>query len=294
MPSLALIKHFVHEVLSSQVPQRVPEPALVMADREQVDAYVKAGREDGPMAPTYLLHTLQLSQMIRPGDQVVDLACGPANQLCQVARLNPQASFLGVDLSENMLKDAQENADRQGLTNIRFQLGDITRVEAVADQSADLVMSTLSLHHLPTEALLQACFAEVARIVKKDGAVYLADFGRLKRDSTLEFFAGKDADLHPPLYVEDFRNSMRAAFPLAVLRQAAERLAFLTGVRLLHTFMVPFMVVIKTPARQALHAEALNACRDLWQRLPASQKQDFEDLRRFFASGGLRTPHPGG
>jgi ubiquinone/menaquinone biosynthesis C-methylase UbiE len=287
-----LLKHLAREVLSWRTPQRTPEPVLLMDDPAQVDGYERAGHEDGPMLPTYLLHTLHLCQMIRPGEQVVDLACGPANLLCQVARLNPRAQFLGIDLAGNMLRRAQDNAQRQELTNIRFMHGDITRVAEVANRSADLVMSTLSLHHLPDTGLLEACFDEIARIVKPGGAVYLADLGRLKHEATVQFVASWEAERHPPLYTIDFLNSMRAAFPVQTLRQASRRLTFLPGLKLLHTFLVPFMVVIKTPARHALPSSAATACRQLWQNMSPSQQGDFEGLRRFFGWGGLRSPHP--
>jgi SAM-dependent methyltransferase len=150
------------------------------------------------------------------------------------------------------------------------------------------------LHHLPDEALLQACFGEIARIVKDPGAVYLADFGRLKREATLEFLASRDAGRHPPRYVADFRDSLRAAFPLPALRTAARRLAFLEGLSVRHTFLVPFLVVVATPPRHPLPGAAVAACRDLWLRLPADQRRDFEDLRAFLGAGGLPTPHPAG
>lgn len=292
MHGLVLLGHFAREALSWRTPRRTPEPVLVMDDPTQVDGYVRAGGEDGPMAPTYLLHTQQLCQMIRPGDEVVDLACGPANLLCQVARLNPQARFLGIDLAVNMLERARDHAQRQRLTNIRFVHGDITRLTEVASRSADLVMSTLSLHHLPDSSRLVACFGEIARIVKPDGAVYLADLGRLKHEATLQFVASQDAERHPPLYTIDFLNSMRAAFPVPTLRQASHQLAFLPGLELRHTFLVPFMVVIKTPARHALPSSAATACRQLWQRMSPSQRTEFEGLRRIFGWGGLRSPHP--
>ena len=292
MHSLVLLKHFAREALSWRTPRRTPEPVLLMDDPAQVDGYVRAGCEDGPMAATYLLHTLQLCQMIRAGDEVVDLACGPANLLCQVARLNPQAHFVGIDLAGNMLERAQDHAQRQRLTNIRFMHGDITRLTQVAGRSADLVMSTLSLHHLPDAGRLEACFGEIARIVKPGGAVYLADLGRLKHEATLQFVASQDAERHPPLYTVDFLNSMRAAFPVQTLRQASRRLAFLPGLELLHTFLVPFMVVIKTPARHTLPPSAAAACRQLWQAMSPGQRMDFEGLRRIFAWGGLRSPHP--
>jgi len=57
MHSLVLLKHFAREALSWRTPRRTPEPALLMDDPAQVDGYVRAGCEDGPMAATYLLHT---------------------------------------------------------------------------------------------------------------------------------------------------------------------------------------------------------------------------------------------
>ena len=52
-------------------------------DPAQVAAFARAGREDGVIGQIYLLHSAQLCELIRPGDAVVDLACGPATQLAQ-------------------------------------------------------------------------------------------------------------------------------------------------------------------------------------------------------------------
>src|SRR5690606_28242381 len=112
--------------------------------------------------------------------EVVDLGCGPATQLVQIAELNPEVSFHGVDLSETMLQRAADYAKERGVGNVRFSHGDITRLDQLGDRSVDGVMSTMVLHHLPTLDHLRKCFKEVARILKPGGAVYLTDFGRLK------------------------------------------------------------------------------------------------------------------
>src|SRR3974377_2188441 len=95
------------EPLTRERSVRVPEPDLVMDDPEQVAAYVRAGGEDGARASVYLYHTAQIWDVIRPGDLVVDLACGPLNQLAIVARMNPEVRFVGIDLSERMLRVAR-------------------------------------------------------------------------------------------------------------------------------------------------------------------------------------------
>ena len=148
---------------------RVPEPRLVMDDEESVKAYTAAGSENGVMAPVYLFHGANISEVIRPGDTVVDLACGPANQLGLVARINPDTNFIGIDLSDEMRARAEALVRRQGLGNVTIEHGDITDLSRFADASVDAVMSTMALHHLPTEDHLARTYAEVARASRRRG-----------------------------------------------------------------------------------------------------------------------------
>ncbi len=92
---------------------------------------------------------------------VVDLGCGPANQLVQVAKLNPQTHFRGVELSELMLLDAREHVKREGVTNVSFTHGNIKKLDFLSTHSVDAVFSTLTLHHLHDAAELEECFAEI-------------------------------------------------------------------------------------------------------------------------------------
>lgn len=104
-----------------------------MDDPEKVTAYTRAGRIDGVMAPVYLHHCIHICEVIRPGDVAVDLACGPATQLAQVARLNPDVRFIGVDLSEPMLERARAHVAELQLKNVEFRLGDISLLEGFSD-----------------------------------------------------------------------------------------------------------------------------------------------------------------
>src|SRR5204863_5016089 len=97
----------LREAMTRERSARAPEPDLVMDDPDKVTAYTRAGREDGVMAPVYLFHCAQICDVIRPGDTVVDLGCGPATQLAMVARLNPEVRFTGIDLSDEMLDRAR-------------------------------------------------------------------------------------------------------------------------------------------------------------------------------------------
>ncbi len=285
MPSIALVRIMLRETFTRERSPRLTEPDLVMDDPDNVAAYVEAGREHGVMAPVYLHHGANICEVIRPGDTVVDLACGPANQLAMVARLNPESNFIGVDLSEPMLERARELIARQGLTNVTFRHGDITDLSVFADASVDVVMSTMALHHLPTTAALNKTYAEVARILKADGGVYMADFAHLKARRSIDYFADQYADRQPDLFTLDYRNSLHAAFREEDFRTAVQPLA--QRATLYATFGVPFMVALKSPPRRGPDPALAAEIQRLKRALPEWHKQDMKDLIRHFRMSGM-------
>jgi ubiquinone/menaquinone biosynthesis C-methylase UbiE len=285
MPSPQLLQSVVRELLTRERAPRIPEPDLVMDDPENVAAYVEAGREHAVMAPVYLFHCANICEVIRPGDTVVDLACGPANQLAMVARLNPETNFIGVDLSPPMLEQAQELITRQGLKNVTFRLGDITNLDSFASASVDAVVSTMALHHLPTLDLLCNTYAEVARILKPGGGVYMVDFGHLKAQRSIDYFGNQYADRQPALFTEDYINSLHAAFYLDDFRKAVKPLE--GTARLYSTIALPFMVALKSAPRRT-EAPALTAqLKRMKSELPEWHHADFADLIRHFRLNGM-------
>ncbi|MDO9583036.1 MAG: class I SAM-dependent methyltransferase [Desulfomicrobium sp.] len=288
MPSLALIQTFLREVLLRDRVERKVEPDLVMDDPEKVAAFTRAGREDGVMAPVYLFHCAQVCEVVRPGDTVLDLGCGPGTQLAMVARLNPQARFIGMDLSLEMLDKAKAYFDEQGLTNITLHQGDITNLSDFAAQSIDAVMSTVVLHHLPDIQALERVFSEVARVLKPDGGMYIVDFGRLKSDKSIEYFAHQYADRQPELFTLDYLYSLQAAFTKDDFHVVAEK--HLPGrAQVFSTFLMPFMVAIKSPSRRKQNDDLTAKLEELKSRMPEYHKRDLKDLRMLFRLSGLRT-----
>ncbi len=288
MPSLAVLRVLLRELSARKhdVP-RVPEPDLVMDDPDKVAAYTRAGRVDGVMAPVYLFHCINICEVVKPGDKVLDLACGPATQLAQVARLNPDVEFTGIDLSLPMLERAQAHIDELGLRNVRFGLGSITELKEFAAGSVDAVMSTMALHHLPDVRALQQTFAEVGRVLRDDGGIYLVDFGRLRTKASIQYFAHQYADRQPELFTQDYFYSLNAAFLSTDFRDAATALA---GRASFHTtFGFPMMVALKSRPRRSLRSGLIEQLRQEFSRMPAHHRTDFRDLKTFFALGGLRT-----
>jgi arsenite methyltransferase len=289
MPTAAVVKILIRELGSGESASRCNEPDLIMDDPAKVAAYTRAGREDGVMAPVYLFHCAQVCEVIRPGDTVLDLGCGPATQLTMVSRLNPTTRFVGLDLSDEMLERARQHVADLGLANVELRQGDITRLEDFSDQSVDAVMSTLVLHHLPDGGALERTFAEVARVLKPGGGLYIVDFGHLKSEKSIKYFAYQYADRQPELFTLDYLYSLRAAFSLQDFRRLADNC--LKGrAKLYSTFLMPYMVAIKSPARAEPNPNLSNELRKLKAQLPGYHKRDLADLRTFFRLGGLRSP----
>ena len=289
MSSLSILRVLLRELTTRERLPRQPEPDLVMEDPDKVAAYTRAGREDGVMAPVYLFHCAQISDLIRPGDTALDLACGPATQLAQVARLNPEVRFIGVDLSEEMLARARPHVRELGLANVELRLGSITDLSAFGDASVDAVFSTMALHHLPGQADLRRTFEEAARVLKPDGAVYLVDFGRLRSERSIQYFAYQYADRQPELFTLDYLYSLRAAFSLADFRAASQAL---TGRATLYsTFLAPFMMALKSRSRRPADPRLEARFARIRSELPPHHQVDLRNLVTFFRLGGLRSAY---
>lgn len=285
LPRLSLLPTFIRELTSAQTLPREPEPDAIMDDADQVAAFSATGRAESTLAASYLFHTARASQVLQGCKRVVDLGCGPATQLIQIAALNPEIEFIGVDMSEEMLRHARAHVAEAGVGNVSFITGDITRLERFEPHSIDGVISTVSLHHLPTLALLEGCFREIRRILKPDGAVYLADFGRLKSLKSVIFFAYMNRDRDPHQLLLDYERSLRAAFLLSDFeRLAAAELP--PTVEVLSTFKVPLLIVLKTPDR-TLPESKLKKLSDMRKALNPRFRYDLDDMRIFFRLGGL-------
>ncbi len=117
-----------------------------------------------------------LEEMIREvGDaasgSVLDLGCGTGNATFQLLRASPGAEVLAVDPSLRMRElSAERFKDEAGVT---VEEGDGNSIPA-GDGTFDVVMSSLTLHHVPRERKA-GCARELARVLKPGGRLVYAD-----------------------------------------------------------------------------------------------------------------------
>jgi len=288
MSAVVMLGHLLLERLSLLEQERIPEPHLTMDDPAQVEAFWECGSAAGVLAPIYLFNALQTARVIRPGDKVLDLACGPGNQLVQFARLHPKARFVGIDQAPAMIDRARQTVTRSGVRNVALQTGDMNSLADFADASVDCFTCTFSFHHLPDQGCLQRAFGETARVLKPGGGIYICDFGRLKRRSSQAYFANDRRERQSDLFTQDYLNSLRAAFSLGELTRAAAVLG--TGVRIHQTALAPFMVVLSRTTQAATSIATKDRGVRMLAELSSEQRSDFRALSRWFAVAGLPMP----
>ena len=111
---------------------------------------------------------------IQPGDQLLDVGCGTGTQAFEVARRAGRAGRVtGIDPSAEQIVRARSKAARHNVP-IDFQIGVIEHLP-FPDQTFDVVLSTLMMHHLPASLKRQG-LAEIARVLKPGGRLIIADF----------------------------------------------------------------------------------------------------------------------
>jgi ArsR family transcriptional regulator len=142
---------------------------------------------------------------LMPPMVVADLGAGEgafALLLAQRAR-----KVIAVDSSARMIEVGREQAQRHGLTNIDYRLGDMEEIP-IAGGEADLVFFSQSLHHAlhPERAL-----AEAARILAHGGRVVVLDLLKHRFEEAREMYADEwlgfsEAELETMLQGAGFGN----------------------------------------------------------------------------------------
>jgi len=111
---------------------------------------------------------------IKQGDQVLDVGCGSGNLTLTAKRyVGTSGSVYGIDASPEMIEVARKKAQRSGATAV-FKVGLIEKI-SYPDATFDVGVSRLVMHHLPDD-LKRRGIAEIFRVLKPGGSLFLADF----------------------------------------------------------------------------------------------------------------------
>lgn len=121
---------------------------------------------------TYRRRIVDMAQL-QAGEAVLDVGCGTGS-LALVAKevVGPTGRVCGIDPGAQQIARASSKAARRGLST-EFQVGVIEQLP-YPDQSFDVVLSTLMMHHLP-DSLKRLGLAESARVLKPGGRLLIVD-----------------------------------------------------------------------------------------------------------------------
>ncbi len=129
---------------------------------------------------------------IKKGDTVIDLGSGAGND-CFIARVETgeAGKVIGIDFTPTMVEKARVNAEKLGMNNVEFRLGDIENMP-VTSETADVVVSNCVLNLVPNK---KAVFQDIFRVLKTGGHFSISDIvltGELpeKIKSAAEMYAG--------------------------------------------------------------------------------------------------------
>lgn len=138
---------------------------------------------------------------IRPGMKILDLGCGDGTTALPAAKLG--ADVLGVDIASNLVEAGNRRASEMGLTNLRFQEGDASDLQSLADRSFDLVVSIFGAMFAPKP---QEVAKEMVRVTKPGGTIVMGNW--IPGDPTLVAQILKISSAYTPPPPEGFVSPM--------------------------------------------------------------------------------------
>jgi ubiquinone/menaquinone biosynthesis C-methylase UbiE len=108
----------------------------------------------------------------KPGETCVDLGSGRGTDVLRMADMVGESGFVyGVDVSDGMLQKAKKNADKLGVSNVKFIKSELEDIKLSSD-SVNLLISNCTINHASDKLKV---WSEIERILKKSGRFVVSD-----------------------------------------------------------------------------------------------------------------------
>jgi 2-polyprenyl-3-methyl-5-hydroxy-6-metoxy-1,4-benzoquinol methylase len=114
-----------------------------------------------------------LAERLGGGMRVLDVGCGRGRILHRLAQLFPASRFTGMDLSEEAIAYAREEAARQGLSNVEFVVADLSDFDTTAEPGVFDCITTFDAVHDQAQPL--SVLKGIHRALRPDGVYLMQD-----------------------------------------------------------------------------------------------------------------------
>jgi 2-polyprenyl-3-methyl-5-hydroxy-6-metoxy-1,4-benzoquinol methylase len=108
---------------------------------------------------------------VREGLKVLDVGAGDGTTALPEARLG--ADVLAVDIARNLVEAGRRRAQEHGLTNLRYEQGDATNLQGIADRSFDLAVSIFGAMFAPRPFDVAK---ELVRVTRPGGRIVMGNW----------------------------------------------------------------------------------------------------------------------
>lgn len=137
-------------------------------------------------APVRKVEQIILSKL-KPVSSILDLGCGSGRFSIGAAQMG--FNVTGVDITPEAINAAKQKAEKLGVKNINFLVGDMTNLP-FQNKSFDYVFCPrFSINAVATFSQRKKAVEEMLRVVKDDGTVFIESFNKLYLGRGIVFFS---------------------------------------------------------------------------------------------------------
>ncbi len=108
---------------------------------------------------------------ILDGSRILDVGCGDGYSTLKIAKKFPHLSFQGIDFSENMIKMANSNFEKDENRNlkVKFSVGNVLNLDKLLSVKVDVVISDRCLINLESLKAQQEAIEKIATVINNQG-----------------------------------------------------------------------------------------------------------------------------
>lgn len=145
-----------------------------------------------------------IKEKLESGIEVLDVGCGSGRAVNFLAENYPNSRFTGYDFSEEGIANAQREAERSGLKNVRFEVRDVAAIGEIARY--DFITAFDAIHDQAKPAVV---LSEISNALKSDGAFLMQDIS-----GSSHVHKNMEHPVSPYLYTVSFMHCMTVSLAL--------------------------------------------------------------------------------